>query len=131
MFRRFMIVCWVLFAIPAIVSLVSWPMYYKYGAEIEALDVKPWELFDPKELLDETSQEDDAPGNPFTEELAHERAVAIRNAEIRLQSRELELKRESWGIAAFAGMGIAAGILLWNILCHTVVWIIAGRQIYG
>lgn len=41
-----MIVCWVLFAIPAIVSLVSWPMYYKYETKVEALNVKPWERVD-------------------------------------------------------------------------------------
>jgi len=37
MFQRFMIVCWVLFSIPAIASLASWPMYYKIGKDIDAL----------------------------------------------------------------------------------------------
>ena len=121
MFRRFMIVCWVLFAIPAIVSLVSWPMYYKYGTEVEAFDVKPWERFDPEALIPENFQEDDAPGNPFTEE-AERRQKKID------QHRELKSKQEAWGIAAYAGMGIAAAILLWNILCHTVHWIWMGRK---
>ena len=53
MFRRFMIVCWVLFAIPAIVSLVSWPMYYKYGIDLDALFVEPEPPFDPEALIDD------------------------------------------------------------------------------
>ncbi len=119
MFRRFMIVCWVLFAIPAIVSLVSLPMYYKYETKVEALNVKPWERFDPEALI---LREDDAPGNPFTAEAERRRDKIERH-------RALESKAENWGIAAFAGMGIAAAILLWNILCHTVAWVIAGRNI--
>lgn len=137
MFRRFMIVCWVLFAIPAIVSLVSWPMYYKYGNDIEALDVMPWERrFDPINFADEIFGLDDAPVNPLTEEQERRREELKQRREELEQRREkieqemaLESKQESWGIAAFAGMGIAAAILLWNILCHTVAWVIAGRNI--
>lgn len=128
MFRRFMIVCWVLFAIPAIVSLASWPMYFKYGNDIEALE--PWPFrFDPEALVPDTLQEDDAPGNPATEEKERRRERAERRRENIERHRALESKQASWGIAAFAGMGIAAAILLWNVLCHTVAWVIAGRNI--
>lgn len=116
-----MIVCWVLFAIPAVVSLASWPMYFKYGSEVEALKEEPWKPFDPEAAAEEFLQEKNAPGNPFTEAAAQRYNKAIRVG-------ELEGKENTWGMAAFASVGIAAAILLWNILCHTIAWVLVGRK---
>ena len=113
MFRRFMIVCWVLFAIPVVVSLVSWPVYYKYGNDLDGLIEEPKPRADFSDLLNDNNSSV-PPDFTFRQ--------------IDPVGRALERKQESWGIAAFASMGIAAVILLWNILCHTAAWVIAGRK---
>ena len=122
-----MIVCWVLFAIPAIVSLVSWPMYYKYGYDIDALYEEP---APPRDLLDNNNSIDDPDGKSVSPEITFrrqsDRIIRLSNVD---QLQALERKQEEWRIAAIAGTLIAAAILLWNILCHTVAWIFAGRKI--
>ncbi len=72
MFRRFMIVCWVLFSIGAVTALVGWVGYEYYGEDTDF-----WRIL-----------------------------------------REV----------GFYGRMLAGFFLLWNIFCHTVAWIIAGRE---
>ena len=131
MFRRFMIVCWVLFAIPAIVSLVSWPMYYKYGNDLDGLfvELKPLDnnSVEPEEnIFDQFDEPNGKSASPDVTFGQYNRALRFDEID---RHRALERKQESWGMAAFAGMGIAAAILLWNILCHTAHWIWMGRRV--
>ena len=112
MFRRFMIVCWVLFAIPAVISLVSWPVYFMYQEDDDNLYVVV-------DLVGDDSEEQQA-------------RIGKNNLLLPIESfdehLELKGKIESWGIAARAGAEIAAMILIWNIICHTVTWVIVGRK---
>ena len=114
MFRRFMIVCWVLFSIGAVTGLVGWAGYEYYDAKVhsyaELHNLDPEGIkWDPRNLLEEL--EDPSKGKPWKE---LQRLRDIREAHIELTGPVIVL----------GGM-----LLLWNILCHTAHWIWQGRKV--
>ncbi len=99
MFRRFMIVCWVLFAIAVTVSVVSFA-----GLVAEA-----------DSFVAGTS----ADGSIAPDVLA----------DLNRQARIRRLSASPFFEPAYMARAAAIVILLWNVLCHTVAWVIAGRNI--
>ena len=116
MFRRFMIVCWVLFSLSALVSLVGWTASEYYDARVHSYaeqhdlnpDPRKWE---PTDLLEELAKEREM-GEPTP------RQELGRLRDIRRGLQEL----------IWIGIVPAAALLLWNIFCHTAHWIWEGRK---
>jgi len=136
MFRRFMTVCWVLFAMAALTAVIGWSGYSHYQREIEEARIvdiddltteatEEWRIFEPGE------DSDTSPGRPMTPEeikdfnlsmqLEHEQSINDKIRPIRVQ-------RERYSIALGLGGLIAAILLLWNIIWHTGHWVSEGRE---
>lgn len=112
MFRRFMIVCWVLFAIGASISLIGY-VGYIVNQEPE-LTTRVREL-PPDAVLEELT-------------LEQKRANALADAGRRIEREDRQVRREYFLITATIG-GIFVGILLlWNVIWHTAHWVWMGRN---
>lgn len=107
-----MIVCWVLFAIGASVSLIGY-VGYIVNQEPE-LTTRIRELR-PDEVVEEYT-------------LEQKREIALAEARQRLHRHQRDVRRGYFFSAAVIG-GIFVGILLlWNIIWHTVHWVWMGRN---
>ena len=93
MFRRFMIVCWVLFSITAIISVASFIAFSNELPPVSAVGSAETSI-DPEVL-----------------------------ANLQEQSKLRHLSKSTFGQTAYMTRAFAVGILLWNVLCHTVRWI--------
>ena len=111
MFRRFMIVCWVVLSLAALVGLVGWAGYSHFERKAEAI-VRVAQAESEQRFKDAG---DVLWGNKDT---------VVSTAESRIEQGK--------GVPfMFAGVlgGILAGVLLiWNIIWHTGHWIWMGRE---
>ena len=120
-----MIVCWVLFALVSLASLIGGIGYRHYQVEIQAMRELPPETED-NEFADLIPPPDgfklDSPANanPFEAEL-----------ERRLYDRERQSyasRKETYAITGIVAAALAGIILLWNIIWHTAHWVWMGRK---
>jgi hypothetical protein len=103
MFRRFMIICWALFGIGLLSALSGYAGHSYTISKAERLEIE---------------------ATPPSERSS---AVDWKPVET-LDSRELRISAENWIIPLGGGLGLAALMLIWNIIWHTAHWIWMGRK---
>ena len=121
-----MIVCWVLFALASLASMVGGVGYWHYQGEIQSMrelppetEVNPFaDLIPP--LPDGFTLDSPANANPVETEL--ERRIYARERQI------LENQEENFAITGIIAATLAGIILLWNIILYTGHWIWMGRK---
>lgn len=156
MFRRFMIVCWVLFTISAVTGLVGWVGYEYYDTKAEGFAERQSEAHESKTPLQITNEEDanfvadmirqgvltgDRKEAAFQaleefrqrQGLEPDQNVAPDSSVFRRSGDRLVAptnpRREPFMVAGLLGGMLAGAILLWNIFCYTVHWIWMGRNV--
>ena len=137
MFRRFMIVCWVLFALCVVAAAAGW--YFGFDAnhqrevaqaEYQALQNESVNFYASR-LADELSQGEKDEADLSDEE--RERWTEFLAKEKKRQTVENRLEKlrhqiDLWEQAFLFGSLVGALILLWNIIWHTGHWIWVGRK---
>jgi len=113
MFRRFMIVCWVLFSLAAFTALVGWGGYLYYDNKADAIILAANEEKDRKRELG------------MEPEYWGEFDLSISTPE----SDKAKSRSKGFGELVFFGGVPAVMLLLWNIFCHTAHWIWQGRKV--
>lgn len=112
MFRRFMIVCWVLFLIFSGVSLAGFVVALHYDNKSDAIILAANEEIERKKEL------------RVEPEKAWEFDTIIATPE----SEKAKSRSIVFGEFVFFSGVPAVVLLLWNILCHTAHWIWMGRK---
>lgn len=117
MFRRIMIVCWVLFSLGAVVGLAGWAGYDYYDGMQESKQ----EAYDEQRRKERESQE-----------LNGDRNGSMRGGRLGLPiDPVIERNKQRYEIVGLTGGCLAALIFLWNLLWHTGHWIWMGRKPNG
>lgn len=134
MFRRFMIVCWILFGLSVLLSGIGWAGSAYYGSELEAVKAS---LYDHVAASDSRSvqllaDEIRSSSDKISESI---RARAFAELERREKTRALQQERSvlrdkhevsiELGFVALIAVGL---LLSWNIVCHTMHWVWQGRE---
>lgn len=112
--RAIKIVCWAIFAIPAIVVVFGEAMSVHYESEILALDVEPRSGFDDM-FYDYHDPWPSCDG--LTDKECKELTSLVH---------DLQSKLDLWSIRSFVASSIAAPLFLLNIFILLVSWIRAG-----
>ncbi len=113
MFRRFLIVCWVLFSVGTVAGLVG---YVGYRANAE-----------PEYVLQEQSEEDLAVS---AKDMTAEERLEELSGRARMLKRSIprERRKQTFLLVGWSGAIFAGGMILWNIIWHTGHWIWIGRH---
>ena len=137
MFRRFMVVCWVLFSLLALTGAAGWYFVFEADPKREIALAEYQSLKDEKidfaALLQAAELSD---GEIDESDLSEDELKSIARAEAQSEKRDAAKNRlsainkeiDSWAGAIVYGSFGAAFMLLWNIIWHIGHWIWMGRK---
>ena len=126
MFRRFMIVCWVIFALMSVVSLLGHAGCVFYDTKAEELydmGLNRFAKFDEKGEFLDLNSDDVLLEIVQNSDNVYSRMMAMAE----LDRRYYERKNRSKSVRLNAVI-LAAILLLWNLFWHTGHWIWMGRK---
>ena len=128
MFRRFMTICWVLFALCVVTATVGWYFGIEADRQREVAQAEYDALLnEPINFVDEIMAE-----GKDKSELSEDELKALARSEERRNSKtvlaEIDKRVSFWAGAIVYGAFAAILILLWNILWHIGHWIWMGRR---
>lgn len=128
MFRRFLIVCWALFALCVVTATVGWYFGFEADRQREVAQAEYDALLnEPINFVDEIMAE-----GKDKSELSEDELKALARSEERRKSEtvlaEIDKRVSIWAGAIVYGAFAAILILLWNILWHIGHWIWMGRK---
>ena len=117
MFRRFMILCWVLFSIFTLVGLVGFVGYQVLDEPVFEIELASGDIVSTKGMtVEQLEQAEEL-------KLAKDVVVAISST-----IRAYEKRRENFLLTAWLGAFLALASMLWNIIWHTAHWVWMGRH---
>ena len=123
MFRRFMIVCWILFGLASIVAVGTTIEASRNESLMEAiLESATKQGLNVYEVIDPPNVE---PGDVVHMERPWELFKFADDYRVAKQ------RKESFSLFTIAASIVAGSLFLWNILWHTGHWILMGRQSDG